>query len=72
MPGTRAAESQFEVSENEVEHKPTGARWTAFPGRPEAHLRSLSMLGSVLPNGDDYRLDDVEPVALRLLAARIK
>lgn len=70
MPGTKVLDDQFEIRENEVIHRPTNARWSAYPGRPEANIRSLGMLGSVLPNGDDYRQDEVERVALRLLAAR--
>lgn len=29
------SESEFEIKENEVVHKPTGASWSAYPGRPE-------------------------------------
>lgn len=70
MPRTRVSEDQFEVRQNEVIHLPTNARWSAYPGRPDANIRSLGMLGSVLPNGDDYRQDEVERIALRLLAER--
>jgi hypothetical protein len=61
---------EFELSENEVVHTPTNATWTAYPGRPEPHLYRASMLGSVLPNGDDYREDEVTAIALKLLAER--
>jgi hypothetical protein len=61
---------EFEISENEVVHKPTKATWTAYAGRPEPHLYRQSMLGSVLPNGDDYREDEVTAMALKLLAER--
>lgn len=70
MARTRVTEDQFQVDENEVVHRPTGARWTAYPGRPEPHLCSAGMLGSLLPSGEDYRREDVERVALQLLAAR--
>lgn len=70
MTRTRVTEDQFKVEENEVIHLPTNARWTAYPGRPEPAHHSPGMLGSVLPNGDDYRPDDVHPIAIRLLAAR--
>lgn len=70
MARTRVTEDQFQVDENEVTHTPTSARWTAYPGRPEPHRYSEGMLGSVLPNGDDYWRDDVERIALKLLAAR--
>jgi hypothetical protein len=61
---------EFEVGENQVIHKPTNATWTAYPGRPEPCSYRLSMLGSVLPNGDDYREHEVTAMALKLLAER--
>lgn len=70
MTRTRVTEDQFRVDENEVTHTPTNARWSAYPGRPEPAVYSPGMLGSVLPNGDDYWREDVEPIALKLLAAR--
>jgi hypothetical protein len=70
MPGTKVTADQFRLEENEVAHVPTGARWTAYPGRHEPHLESLGTLGSVLKNGDDYRKDDVLPFALKLLRER--
>jgi hypothetical protein len=63
---------EFEVSENEVVHKPTNATWTAYEGRPEPSTHRASMLGSVLPNGDDYREHEVTAMALKLLADRLK
>lgn len=70
MTRTRVTENHFKVEEHEVIHIPTGARWTAYPDRAEPHLYSPGMIGSVLPNGEDYRRDDAEPIALRLLAER--
>ncbi len=70
MPGTKVTEAQFELIENEVTHKPTGASWRAYPGQREAHSKAPKMLGSVLANGEDYRPHEVEEVALRLLANR--
>ena len=67
MPRKSPTVDEFEVSENEVLHKPTNATWTAYPGQAEPHLYRPSMLGSVLPSGDDYREDDVTTIALRLL-----
>jgi hypothetical protein len=61
---------EFEVRENEVIHKPTNATWTAYPGRPEPRSYRRSMLGSVLPNGDDYREHEVTAMAIKLLAER--
>lgn len=70
MVRTRVSPDQFKLEENEVTHLPTGARWWAYPGRPEPAGYSLGMLGSVLLNDEDYWREDVEPIALRLLAAR--
>ncbi len=62
---------EFEVKENSVVHKPTGATWRAYPGRPEPSHYTRSMLGSVLPNGDDYREHEVTVIALQLLKERL-
>lgn len=70
MARTRVTEDQFKIEENEVVHIPTTARWTAYPGRPEPHLYSEGMVGSALSSGQDYWRGDVEPIALKLLAAR--
>jgi len=69
MARTRVTEDQFRVEENEVIHLPTNARWTAYPGRPEPHLYSQGRVGSVLSSGEDYWREDVEPIAVKLLAA---
>jgi hypothetical protein len=71
MPRKRPTTEEFELDENEVVHTPTNATWTAYPGRPEPHIQRRSMLGSVLPNGDDYREDEVTEMALRLLRERL-
>ena len=70
MARAQVSEDQFRVEEDEVIHLPTNARWTAHPGRREPHLYSLGMVGSVLHNGDDYWREDVEPIAIKLLATR--
>ena len=67
---TKVTEDQFKVEENAVVHLPTNARWTAYPGRAEPHLYSPGMIGSVLRSGEDYWSEDVEPIAIKLLAAR--
>jgi hypothetical protein len=63
-------EAEFEVTENEVVHIPTGATWTAYSGHPEPANFRPSMLGSVLHDGDDYRPYEVQAMAQRLLANR--
>ena len=70
MPGTKVTLEQFKLEDHEVVHIPTGARWTAYRTIAEPHLESLGMLGSVLPNGDDYEYGDVLPIALKLLRER--
>lgn len=70
MPYKAPTEDEFEVTDNEVVHKPTDATWTAYEGRREPADYRPAMLGSVLPNGDDHRKGEVEEIALRLLASR--
>ncbi len=70
MPRVTVREDQFEVSGDQVVHLPTRAKWTAYPGQREPHIKNLGRLGGVLPNGDDFRVDEVERVALKLLAER--
>ena len=60
MPYMRVTRDQFEVSRNEVLHKPTGARFTSYPGLDkEISFTNWSRCGDVLPNGEDYSRDDV-------------
>lgn len=61
---------EFEVKGDVVTHNPTGASWTASPGRPEASWHNRGNLGDVLKNGDDYWPDEVKAIALQLLAQR--
>jgi hypothetical protein len=68
----RPSHQEFKMLENEVIHKPTNASWTAYPGQAEPFLFRRSMLGSVLPNGDDYREQEVVKMALDLLKERLK
>ena len=67
----RPTRDQFEVRENEVIHKPTGAVWMASPGDPEPSHHRQAQLGSVLPNGDDYRTHEVAEMARQLLRERL-
>jgi hypothetical protein len=65
MPRLRPTREEFKVRGNEVEHLPTRATWTMYP---ERHLYRQCLLGSVLPNGNEYREDEVTIMALELLA----
>jgi predicted secreted protein len=67
---TKVQEDQFEVRENSVVHRPTGAEFTAYPGHPEFQYMNWGRAGEVLPNGDDFDRDEVEKVAAKLLASR--
>ena len=62
---------EFEVGENEVIHKPTGAKWTAHPGVGEPHLYETGKLRDVLSDGDHYQVDEVTEMARRLLRERL-
>jgi hypothetical protein len=67
----RPTRDEFSVEGDEVTHIPTGATWSAYEGQPEpSHVRD-AMLGSVLPNGDDYRPHEVEKTARQLLRERL-
>ena len=57
---------QFEISDKGIRHKPTGYSFTPYPGDPTSGTVNEAMLGSVLPNGEHYRPDDVEEMARRL------
>lgn len=70
MARTQVTEGQFEIRENEGIHDPTGARWTLYPGRAAPNFFSRGKLGYVLPHGADYRPEDVERIALGLLASK--
>jgi hypothetical protein len=72
MPIQRATRDQFDIEENAVVHRPMSARFAAYPGVAEPHQKTLGLLGSVLPNGDDYREHEVIQIARSLLVERLK
>ena len=72
MPYTKVTQEQFESKENEVVHKPTGARFTAYKGIAQPHIVNWGRCGEVLASGEDYDREDVQRVAVTLLARRIK
>ena len=71
MTRTHVTRAQFEVRENEVVHKPTRARFTAYPGIAGPHLMNQSHADERLPSGEDYRLSDIRLIAEQLLAERL-
>jgi hypothetical protein len=60
MSSTPAQRDQFEVSPKGITHKPTGATYTPHAGAPYSGNMNLGQLGSVLPNGEDYRPHEVQ------------
>jgi hypothetical protein len=69
VPYTKVTRDQFEVSRNEIRHKPTGAAFTSYPGRDKeiSHI-NWGRCGDVLPNGDDYSRNEVGKIAAMLMA----
>jgi hypothetical protein len=68
---TAVTRDQFEVRQNEVIHKPTGATFGAHPN--DARVRDIDsgLAGKELANGSCYSLADIERVAAQLLAERL-
>ena len=71
MPRTKVVREQFLMSENEIVHMPTGARFTAYPGIAEPHNVNWGPAGDVLPNGEDYSRSKIQAMAARLMKERI-
>jgi hypothetical protein len=63
---------QFEISPNGIRHRPSGAKYTPHPGAPHFGTLSLGRLGSVLPNGEDYRPHDVQKMIELLWAEYVE
>jgi hypothetical protein len=63
----KVTEDQFVSQGNAVLHLPTNAIFFVLPGTPDLHQPLVSELDRVLPNGDQYKLRDVEPIARKLL-----
>jgi hypothetical protein len=66
-PYTPVGREQFEVKENEVVHKPTGALFIAFPGDAKPYFVDWGQCGSVLPNGDNFSQAAVQDMAVRII-----
>lgn len=71
MAGTQVTREQFEISLDAVVHTPTGARFSAYRGRPEISNINWGRAGDVLENGEDYRREEVRAIAEQLLRGRI-
>ena len=65
---TRVTRDQFEVSRNEIRHKPTGAFFISDPGFDREISKTIwGRCGDVLPNGEDYSRDGVGTMAVTLM-----
>jgi hypothetical protein len=51
-------------------HLPTNSRYIAYPGNPRLQLTNRGRLRSVLPNDDDYDIQEIDAFAVRLLEGR--
>ena len=65
---TAVRRDQFKISPKGITHLPTGATYTAHPGAPFSGNMNPSQLGNVLPNGEDYRRNEVETLMEQLWA----
>ena len=72
MPHKKAVEFEFDWVGDRLVHKPTGYEWWwAYPGTPADEIRvRAGTLGDMLSEGPAYRLDELNEIAHRLLAAR--
>jgi hypothetical protein len=69
MAYTAITPDQFEVTRNEVRHKPTGAAFRSYPGLDKV-IASVKWgkCGCVLPSGENYSCEEVEVMARSLMA----
>ena len=70
MRDTPVRRDQFEFEKHQLIHKPTGARFSPYPGRTDISKVNWQMAGSALPNCDDYDQDDLRRMAQQLLFER--
>lgn len=72
MARTKVTPEQFEIQASGVRHIPTGARFTADPGKSDLTHANWGRTGDVLRNGEDYRRDDVLGGAKQVWSQRNK
>jgi hypothetical protein len=59
---------QFNITPQGITHKPTDAAFTPHPGSPHSGNMRMGRLGNILPNGDDFRPEDVKMLMDQLWA----
>ena len=69
---TPVTRSQFEITDQGITHKPTGYKFTPYPGQPASGTLNKGQLGNRLSSGEDYRPDDVEEMAKLLWAEHVR
>jgi hypothetical protein len=60
----------FKIHRNEVIHKPTGARFSAYPESKEVKSMNWGRAGEVLESGADYDRDYIYRCAKKLIENR--
>ncbi len=59
---------QFEVWPKGITHKPAGTTYTPHRGAQYSGSMNLRQFGTILTNGEDYRLDEVQTMMEHLWA----
>jgi hypothetical protein len=67
----KVTREQFEVRENEVVHKPTGATFGARPDEGKPSDINSGLAGGHVAIGKDFDVKEIERVAEQLLAERL-
>ena len=57
---TSVREDQFRILSTGITHIPTGAKFTPQVGSPLSGIKNDHELGNVLPNGEEYRPEEVQ------------
>lgn len=68
MSFTPVTEDQFEVSDQGIKHVPTGCEFTCYPGNPFSGVRREGYRGSMLPDGRDFDIHELDEMMQRIWA----
>ena len=69
---TPVKREQFKISDEGIEHLPTGYRFTPHPGSYDSGTVGYGQHGNRLASGEDYRPMDVEKMARGLWAEHVE